>query len=393
MRHEKQLVLWTIAAVVVITVATAIFAPENNKDDKSPSVKNAGPSGAKAAYVLLGRLGYQVERTESPLTDLDSADAAHTTVVLANSFGSVPDEEQKALESYLKRGGRVLAVGELGAEVLPGAYWKEERDVPAMCNTKPQGVSALAQAGHLVFHPKILAKDDLLETMVAQRCDGGAAVVSYSYGAGTTVWWTSQEPLTNRGLHEDANLRLLLASVGGRDRKIVFNESEIDVRPVSAWDKTKGIPLTAILLQLLLALGLLVFAYGRRHGPLRTLATTPRTSPLEFAYSMGNLYHKAGAGEAATREARERLMQVVEQQCGVSRDTVQEGPGAIAAVLLERFGYSDPGLVSLLEETQGMTRRAPDEALKLVHEMNRVANELRSRALLKSRSTEERFFV
>jgi hypothetical protein len=174
---------------------------------------------------------------------------------------------------------------------------------------------------------------------------------------------------------------------------VVFNEAEIDVQPVSPWDETKGIPLTAILLQLLLVLGLLVFAYGRRHGPLRTLATTPRTSPLEFAYSMGNLYYKAAAGEAATRDARERLMQVVEHQCGVSHDTVQEGPEAVVAALLERFDYRNSNLACLLEETQGMTRIPPAEALQRVKEMNFVAEELRRRASMKSTSTEERLLV
>jgi Domain of unknown function (DUF4350) len=161
-KAERQLVLWAIAAVVVITVATAVFAPENNSDDPRPSVDNAGPYGAKATYVLLQRLGYKVERSERPLTELDSLDATHTTVVLANSFGSSSKEEQKALAGYLMRGGRVVADGELGVDVLPGFYWKEDRQVPAVCYTKPQGMSALAQAGELVFHPSILAKEDLV---------------------------------------------------------------------------------------------------------------------------------------------------------------------------------------------------------------------------------------
>ena len=393
MKGEKQLMLCAITAAVVITVAAAVFAPENNRDDPRPSIDNAGPNGAKAAYVLLQRLGYTVVRSEKPLTDLYSLDAAHTTLVLANSFGSSSKEEQKTMAEYLTRGGRVVADGELGVDVLPGFYWKEDRQVPAVCYTKPQGVSALAQAGGLVFHPSILAKEDLVETVVAQSCEHGGAVITYPYGAGTAVWWASPEPLTNRGLHEDANLRLLLASLGGTERTVVFNEAEIDVQPVSSWDKTKGIPLTAMLLQLLLVLGLLVFGYGRRHGPMRTLATTPRTSPLEFAYSMGNLYHKAAAGEAATRDARERLIQVLEEQCGVSHDTVLEGPEAVASMLLARFDYRNSGLVPLLEETQKPTRITPGEALERVKELNLVADELRRRVSMKPMPSKERLLV
>jgi hypothetical protein len=123
---------------------------------------------------------------------------------------------------------------------------------------------------------------------------------------------------------------------------------------------------------------LLFFSFARRHGPRRALTTTPRSSPLEFAYSMGNLYYRGKAGSAATTEARHRLLRVMERQCGIARETLQSGPEAIAEELHTRLNYSNDELVSLLERSADGTAIAPAEALKIVRGLNAISNDLRA---------------
>ena len=134
-------------------------------------------------------------------------------------------------------------------------------------------------------------------------------------------------PLTNRGLKEDASLKLVLASVGGPDRSVLFDEYFHGER-ASLWDTAKGLPMRQIAWQCAAVAVLLVLSFGRRNGPLRLPARLPRSSPLEFAESMGRLYRKAGATQAAVDGARRRLLKFLEEQCGVPREVLRSTPQA-----------------------------------------------------------------
>ena len=371
---EKKVVFSAIAAALLLIVITAMFAPAQDEDNPQPSTYNAGPQGAKAAFLLLGKLGWHTQRFDKPLSAMAELDPAHTTFVLATPWGTSSQEDQKALNAFLERGGRVLADGWYGGDILPGVYWKnaETDHVEPRCDTAPEGTSTLAAVGTLRMETDLLAKDDMPETEVAQECPAGAAVIAYHVGKGTAIWWASPEPLTNRGLHEASNVNLLMSSIGPLDRTVVFDESPRDFQPESLWSKAKGLPITAMVLQLLLATLFLVLAFGRRHGPVRTLNVTPRTSPLEFAYSMGGLYHRAGAGEAATVEARGRLLSVLERECGISRETLRSDSERVAAELSARFNFNDPALAQTLDESAVTERIPPARALQLVQELHRL---------------------
>jgi hypothetical protein len=143
--------------------------------------------------------------------------------------------------------------------------------------------------------------------------------------------------MTNRGLKEDANLKLVLASVGRQGRGVLFDEYFHGQR-ASLWDTAKGLPIKQVAWQCSVAAVLMVLSFGRRNGPLRVPARVPRSSPLEFAESMGQLYRKAGATRAAVEGARRRLLRFLEDQCGVSREVLRSTPQAIVEAVEERLG-------------------------------------------------------
>jgi hypothetical protein len=381
---ERRIVLLAMAAVAVLIVIVAALAPTPQEDER-PTSFNTGPGGAKAAYLLLGRLGYSVARWERPAADLSTLDAAHTTLVLAEPFGEGVAADRAGIDHFLARGGRIVVTGAEGATLLPKSDLRfDVTPLPLPCRTKPEGFSPLARTGTLTMSTAVLWRQDNPAVEVAQHCANGAAVVSYAIGAGEVVWWSDAAPLTNRGMHNDANLRLLLASVDpdgsqterGKPRQILFDEYLHDYHDL-LWRTASGTPLHALELQLALAATLLVLSFSRRHGPLRALATAPRTSPLEFAHSMGNLYHRAGAGEAAIAEARRRLFGVLERQCGLSRETLRGTSAGITTALRERFGYHSDELTALLDATLDLDRTPPAKALPLVQQLDRTADELR----------------
>jgi hypothetical protein len=113
---------------------------------------------------------------------------------------------------------------------------------------------------------------------------------------------------------------------------------------------------------------------------LRSPVRLPRSSPVEFATSMGDLYEKAAASSAATEAARRRLLRVLTREAGVAQGTIDEGPEAIAEALRVRLG----GDWSLVSEHLQEAKRAEHEviamrsALALVRALSEDAKRVRA---------------
>ena len=338
--RDQRIVLGILAAMVALLIIVSILTPANDDSNPLPTTYNSGSAGTKATYLVLGELGYGAERWEASPDVLKNVDAAKATLILAEP--NFPNEDAKQVQAsiadFLSRGGRVLATGKDGAYFLPDAKTgASARFYQKLCLTTPEGQGPLARAG------KISLGDDVRWTAleprfrVSQLCGNDAVVVSYDYGAGEAVWWSSPMPMTNRGLKEDASLKLVLASVGGLDRRVLFDEYFHGER-ASLWDTAKGLPITQIALQCVVVAVLLVLSFGRRNGPIRLPVRLPRSSPLEFAESMGRLYKRAGATQAAVDGARRRLLKFLEEQCGVPRDVLRSTPQVIVEAVEERLG-------------------------------------------------------
>jgi hypothetical protein len=368
--RDQRFVLAVFGAILVVIVTFSVFAPANDDTDFSPTTYNSGSAGTKAVYLLLGELGYGAHRWEAPPDDLKNVDAAKSTLVLAEP--NFPTEGSKEVQAdvadFLSRGGHVLATGREGAYFLPGA----KTDAPGgfyqrLCFSTPEGQGPLARAGKVSLGNGVRWTALGPEFRVSQLCGNNAVVVSYKYGAGEAIWWSSPLPMTNRGLKEDSSLKLVLASVGGPDRTVLFDEYFHGER-ASLWDTAKGLPLRQIAWQCAVVAVLLVFSFGRRNGPLRSPVRLPRNSPLEFAESMGRLYGKAGATQAAVDGARRRLLKFLEEQCGIPREVLRSNPGAIVEAVEERLG----GRWATLGEHLTQASEAEDHAVTLTSTLELV---------------------
>jgi hypothetical protein len=339
--RERRIVLSFAGAMLLLIVAASFLAPPADDSDKSPTTYNSGTAGIKAAYLLFGDLGYTTSRWEQTTFALSNVDASHTTVIFAEPV--VPSEKLEAsrrdIKAFLQRGGRVLATGQEGASLLPNAATAlSTQPFQKLCLTSPEGRSALARAGQVSIADEARWTALAPAFHVEQWCGGDAVVVSYRVGAGTAIWWSSALPLTNRGLKDDASLKLLLASVAGSDsgQHILFDEYFHGVQ-TSLSNLTRDLPLPQIGWQVAAVALLLVLSFGRRNGPIRAAVRVPRTSPIEFAESMGQLYRKAGATQAATESARRRLLRFLSDRCGLPKDVVRSDAATIAEALNSRF--------------------------------------------------------
>jgi hypothetical protein len=353
---DARRLLWPAAGVICLIVVLAIFARPEGDLDRTPSAGNAGPYGAKAAYLLLPRIGYRVRQWQQPLGSLAGLDAADTTLVLAEPDAMQEESlkiERDALLAFLRRGGHVLATGMVGGALLSdGAVGAARRSRGSVCNSQGVGASELARLGAVPIEAAVAWRGDgktsplhSASEEVLQRCGPDAVVVRVRVGAGEAVWWAGPTPLSNSGLHDDPSLRLLLLSLGETSqqepRSVLFDEYVHGDRQ-GAGSLLSGLPLRSLGLQACLVALLLVFSFSRRFGPLRAPATVGRTSPLEFAWSMGALYEKAGATGPPIQAALRRLTRLLMQQCSAPAQLfLPERAGALSEYLSQRLGSGD----------------------------------------------------
>lgn len=385
---DARILLGVSLAAILVIVIGALLAPAQLDTDPTPTTYNSGAAGAKAAYLLLGQLGYRTERLEESAAALDRVDASHATLILAGAGNLDYRGEIPPIAAFLRRGGRVLATGSTSAMMLPDSHVTQpNRIYTALCYTTPQGLSPLARAGRVTINVPVRWSSTNVTTRIDQACGDDAVVVRYRAGKGTVVWWSSALPLSNRGLKEDPSLKLLLASIGPEGSTVIFDEYIHGARR-DLWATAAGTPVFAMGWQLAAVALLLILSFGRRNGPLRALVAAPRTSPLEFAESMGDLYRKAGAVDVATGCAERRLLHFLESQGGIPRTTLRSTPEIIAATVAERFGYRATGFADDMKAARDaeFNKLSPKSALGLVKRLDQhIAN---LTALMKHSHTE-----
>lgn len=361
---DRRLLLVIAGFVLLLIVVVSLLAPSTATNDPRPSTYNTAPGGAEAAFLTLQALGQPVARWEQPLNELPPADASHTTLVLAEPQYSALEKDRLAasLHSFLDRGGRLLTTGVSGALLIPGGATRPTRRFGALCYTQPEGPGPLARAGKVEMADNAAwasaATAKAPAVRVEQRCGDDAVVVRVPVGAGEAVWWSSASPLTNAELHNEADLHLLLASldsssrrVSAPPRRILFDESlQQPVR--SKWSAAAGLPLWSLLAQGALVFALLVFSFSRRRGPVRLPVSVPRSSPVEFAVSMGDLYGRAGATGVATAAAKRRLERILVRDAGLPRSSAKGDSAEVAKALNARFGGNWTALADHLREAR-----------------------------------------
>jgi len=388
-RSDRSFVLWGVGGLFLAILLLLIFTPPKETENPDPTTENAGSQGIKASYLLLSELGYQAERWEVPVTDLRNLDPTRTTLILTQPKLPIKDVKvlQEAVSDFLKRGGRVIATGANGAQLLPnGKTASPENVYQGLCYTEPQGTGTLAKAGKVGLLDTVRWDAISSQISVEQKCGPDAVVVRMRVGQGEAIWWASPTPLTNTGLADDASLKLVLASIGPPGRTVLFDEYLHTWRETVS-DTLTGLPWAWLNWQCVALALLLLFSFSRRNGPLRMPLTVPRTSPTEFAQSMGRLYEKAGASQAATEAARSRLLEFLRDQCGLPREILRAHPPRVAAELAQRFGGQWDELEQHLQQAgEAHAKALPSKtALKLVQSLE--ADHKRLREFMLTRRT------
>jgi hypothetical protein len=366
--------------LLALALGLAIFMVGTDEGSGTlPSSYSAGNSGTKAAFMLLGQMGYSPKRwTENPrgLAGLPP----HSTLILADP---VPSDEFDiaAVRQFLQKGGRVVATGPGFARFVPKYpvlhagrphfQWKSYR--PHEPSSLTRGIEVIALAPMFYFDS---------EQAEAPFLDGDESPVTrFSYGAGEVIWWSNAEPMSNSGIREKDNAQLLLNSVGDAGRGPVLWDEYFHQGGRTVIDSVLASPLRWGLLQAALIGALVCLTYSRQFGPARQSVAASRLAPMEFVETLAALYQKAGAAHIAVEIVYEQFRGALQR-----RFSVRTGADAalVAATIVDHLPGED------IDDTTMLIRRIEDavanpaltakEATSLVGEMHNLSKRLKLKA-------------
>jgi uncharacterized protein DUF4350 len=319
---RKLLAIAGVVSFVVIALGIVLSFHVGDASE-NPTTYSVGSNGAKAAYLLLARSGYRVQRWEQSLLDLPAGDPA--TLILAEPQGAPTPEERSALTEFIEEGGRLIATGTTAGlflsddsntflhmyaipDPIAGLTWERIRSTSPSSITR--AASEITLAPQAYWYPE----------SSAMKLYGGIEkprVVKYARGNGEVIWWASATPLTNAGLREPGNLEFFLACLGDAQHPVLWDEYFHGYRRAQTAARRRS-HFTWISAQVLMILAATLFTYSRRSGPIVVPKSESRLSPLEFVRTLGAVYDKAGAASIAVDIGYERFRYQLTQRLGIA---------------------------------------------------------------------------
>jgi hypothetical protein len=372
---DRKLLIVSGALLVGLGLAGFLLSPAGTSPSAGfPSTYATDAGGGKAAYLLLGEMGYQAERWTAP-PDRLPADPSGAVLVLAGPTVQPSAGEKSQVRAFINAGGRVVVTGISG-----GAFLPEYHVVPTAKPVFEFQKFTAEVPGPLTRHaPEILMETNFRwgaplpdQERVYGDADG-AVVVTYRLGKGSVVWWADSSPLSNFGLKQASNLMLFLNSVDASRgqpgcTRVLWDEYFHGQR-IGFWSYVGRTPAPWALLQLGLLAAAAIFTFARRSGPLRPLVEESRLSPLEFIDTLGALYQRKGAAREALEIAYHRFRFALLGRLGLP---LTASPDEIARGVRERLGWTVPGFWETLQRSErGVKSTGIDDvqAMHLVREL------------------------
>src|SRR5688500_3938310 len=218
--RTSDLTVLAVAAVgtVLLTGATFLLAPPDSLPRSDGSSYAAHPDGARAAYLLLKGLGYDIERSFEPVAALRHV-PERTMLVLASPSERPSEQDVKALRAFLENGGQVLATGPTAAEAfLPGVPARNPKTAssgdPRLARARrqdralPGAITDAVESIEMAASTSPLAADS--PYVVVYGSEQAPAVLSARVEKGQAMWWASSAPLANGAIGRPKHVELLV---------------------------------------------------------------------------------------------------------------------------------------------------------------------------------------
>ncbi|MFL6299628.1 MAG: DUF4350 domain-containing protein [Terriglobales bacterium] len=365
-----------IAGAVVLTLivtAVVLLAPDQDLEDRFPSTYSTRSGGAKATYLLLQGLGYNVERWNAPLKQLPE-DTQGVLLVFLSPQGVLPKEERESLQRFLTSGGTLLASGARASEFITDLDAFPTNLQKQSWTHFPVGApSGLNRGMTEITMPERSRVWNLHEGQIPVFANpSGPAVLEFRQGKGKIIWLESPAPLTNAGMKLPQNVTFLVNCLNTVDAKRILWDTYY-----SEDRRTLASTLSTPVLywgfaQLLLVVIAALWTFSRRSGPMRAAPEISRLSPLELVDTLGGLYRRSHASSLAIDVAFRRFTTLMTRRLGLRSNSTPQRIAESAAPFLRR---EEPALAQLLQECDS-ARFNPElkanQAVRLVRELHDI---------------------
>jgi Domain of unknown function (DUF4350) len=378
-RDDKSLLIVSAALLIAISLAGVLLAPSRGPALSGvASTYSTASDGAKAAFLLLGELGYQQERWDSSPSQLPQ-DARNVVLILADPFLPHSAEETTAIQWFVRRGGRVIASGPRSASLLnisgvaPAPDGDDNwKDYTARL---PGPVSCFAPS--VSMRARLRWRNDQADGLEYYGDEQGATVVRFSLGDGSILWWADSSPLTNYGLKQSGNLDFFLNCVGHPQGERILWDEYYHGERAGLWTYLERTPLPWALIQASLLALAVILTYSRRVGPVFAPVGESRLSPIEFVETVGDLYARKRAAQGALEIVFHRFRSMLARRLGVPPEAVF---AKAQRAIEEQFAAMEPGLFPALAKCQLAVKSGnsdESQVLALVQELHNFARRLR----------------
>jgi hypothetical protein len=370
-KTDRRLLWGAGACVLLLCAGIAVTAPAP-ETSPVPSIYSSSSAGARAAYLLLRELHFDVHAWEEAPAGL--AGRGPGAVLILAEPSELPSEgDIAALRKFVSAGGRVLFCGALVAKFfpeaevsspIPGIEWKE------FSANLPSAISR--DADHVIMRPEVYWGQLSAAQLPLYGGEDSPAIVSWNIGDGEVLWWAGATPLTNAGITKSGNLNLFLNSVGAGTN--IYWDEYFHGQRASLLSYVEKTPVVWAGAQILLIATAVLFTFSRRSGPIVMPASVSRLSPLEFVDTMGALYQHAGASSIPVEVEYRHLRLELTRRLGLPSTTPDAELARLAGERLDIDG-------NLLDAALNRASHAVDkrEALAVVQSLERFVAQIHQR--------------
>ncbi|OWK42243.1 DUF4350 domain-containing protein [Fimbriiglobus ruber] len=373
---------WAVPGVgiVVLAVISMLFGGGPEKVDFGTSY-DASATGSRAAYLILQELGYPVERSRRP----SGGDVRW--VLFPTSTGA---KEAAVLNDWVRRGGvLLLAVDDadlpnhLGLPVTVTNACSPKIGVGRFGMTVPKpGEKGQARTAEAPDVASLLAGSTEVDGPPGNRTWGEVAgkplITIYTRDRGEIWLLHHPDVFTNVNLRGEDNAVLVCRLAGDMlddhpNGRLIFDEycHGLRDRP-TATELLFRPPVLGVTLQVVLLTGLVLWHFGVRFGPLRTVPPPPRRSKEEFLDAMAELLTRHGDRADAFRTVRDDFQRRLELDLGLPHGTPVD---VIAREAARRRGVGSDLLLELLSAPGPPTGRGAAAFLTALHQLETTADD------------------